>query len=158
MTCIAVVPGRTPQSSPTKPAQASWSPGAPTAPGSPSPAAAAVTNETLAWELLYNRDCQLSTREAETSWRDATGETNVMLEPVPQLQAASPDEAKAATQIRVRRIAEATFWDSLSGLDAWDSDRLQKLCLLQLKSVLHGGSLLPTDSMLSSTIDRIILA
>ena len=80
------------------------------------PTAAAVTNETLAWELLYNMGYQLPTEEAETSWRDATGETNVMLEGMPQIDNLQPPEmAMKAAQMRIRRIAEAAFWDSLAG-------------------------------------------
>lgn len=117
-----LLPGVSPNSSPSKPSTtARWSSQGqpPVSPPRPGNATAAVTNETLAWELLYNLNYQLPTEEAEASWKEATGEANVMQEAVPRLQEMSSEEARKATQARVRRIAEAAFWDSIAGASAY---------------------------------------
>ena len=41
-----------------------------------------------------------------------------MLESLPRLDELQPEEAMKAGQTRVRRIAEAAFWDSLAGMEA----------------------------------------
>ena len=50
------------------------------------------------------------------SWQDATGETDVMREGAPSLEGLAPPDAALANSHRLRRIAEAAFWDSLAGL------------------------------------------
>ena len=131
----------TPHSSPTRPSAANWSPrGNPASPSRPG-VAAAVTNETLAWELLYNLNHQLSSEEAEASWRDATGEADVMKEPIPDLKGMAPQEATMATQQRVRRIAEAAFWDSLASESHWTFQSMPAAACPELLSVPGHDSL-----------------
>lgn len=90
-------------------------PASPVTPPPPEHRAAGVTNEDLAWELLYNGRFQLPAEEAEAAWADATGVTDVMREATPPVQGMSAEQVAEQTAKRVRRIAEAAFWDSLTG-------------------------------------------
>lgn len=81
-------------------------------------------NLALMWQLLYDSTFHLPTDEAESSWKDAVGETDPMLEPAPTPEdlenllhqggsGGSTDALAAVLHARVRRIAEKAFWDDL---------------------------------------------
>ena len=81
-------------------------------------------NLVLMWQLLYDSTFHLPTDEAESSWKDAVGETDPMLEPAPTPRdlenllhqggsRGSPNALAAVLHARVRRIAEKAFWDDL---------------------------------------------
>lgn len=122
--CVRCCAGRSaPHMSPPAPVTPvrQTSAASPASPATPGPA---VTNESLAWELLYDLNFQLPTEEAESSWRDATEETDVMRESPTPPEGLSHPKTAAATARRVRRIAEKAFWDSMTGaLEPWEIPR-----------------------------------
>jgi T-complex protein 11 len=85
-------------------------------------------NLVLMWQLLYDSTWHLPMEEAESSWKDAVGETDPMSEPAPTPQdlenlllqgqttgsGVSTEVLAAALHARVRRIAEKAFWDDLA--------------------------------------------
>ena len=111
-----------PSKAPATPAQAASAipPASPTTPPGTAVADGGVTNESLAWALLYDLNFQLPTADAEAIWSNATGETRAMEEPVPALEGLSPAQAAAITSLRVRRIADQAFWDSVAGAQCQD--------------------------------------
>jgi hypothetical protein len=89
-------------------------------------------NLVLMWQLLYDSTWHLPMDEAESSWKDAVGESDPMAEAAPtpqdleallhlqngggvdnQAAAGSTEALTAALHARVRRIAEKAFWDDL---------------------------------------------
>ena len=84
------------------------------------------------------------------AWQDATGETDVMREGAPSVEGLTAPDAALANSRRLRRIAEAAFWDSLAGLlhsslvtDRIPQDYLETPFLLTKGKCAHFGAMLP---------------